>query len=213
MSQNRLQSWQHKSAKSLVTLSLLYTFVYVYPIYAYPVSTSVVKNFHIAEYTIWGFFIVDYMIQFQLSTSKKSFLKSEWLSLLFAIVPFFRPIRAIRGVIFLRQASTRPKESMLLSIPWILAAIGILMTLILSASILNVERNVPGSSIHTVGDALWWSLLTLTGMGGNDSPVTGEGKLYAATLIVFGIGLLASLTGYIASWMLKQIYALSANDE
>jgi len=56
-------------------------------------------------------------------------------------------------------------------------------------------------------------LLTLTGMGGNDSPVTGEGKLFAATLIVFGIGLLASLTGYFASWMLKQTYALSAKDE
>ena len=90
---------------------------------------------------------------------------------------------------------------------------GILMMRILGASILNVERNVSGSSIHTTGDALWWSLLTLTGMGGNISPVTGEGKFIAATLIVFGIGLLASLTGYFASWILKQTYALSEKAE
>lgn len=201
----RLKMWQKRSAWPLIGLSLLYTFVYVYPIYWYPISTDLKSMCLTVEYVCWAVFVADYAVQLRLAEDKKRFFKSEWIALLFVVVPFFRPIRAIRGIVFARQASTRPRDSMVASIPWIIASIGVLMMIIMGAAVLSVERFAPGANIKTPSDALWWALVTVTTIGyGDRYPVTNEGRLLAAVLIVFGIGLLASLTGYIASWIIKQ---------
>lgn len=202
---DRLDVWQRRSAWPLVGLSLLYTLVYVYPIFAYPAPHVLSALCHFLEYAIWALFVLDYAVQFTLATDKKRFLKKEWLALIFVVVPFFRPIRAVRGLVFLRQASTRPRESLLMSIPWILATSAALMMVIMAASMLDVERFAPGSNIHTTSDALWWSLVTVTTIGyGDKFPVTNEGRLLAAVLIIFGLGLISSLTGYFASWILQK---------
>ena len=204
---DRLDIWQRRTAWPLVGLSLLYTLVYVYPIFAYPAPHAVATLCHVLEYAIWAVFIVDYAIQYVLARDKGAFLKKEWLALIFVVVPFFRPIRAVRGVVFLRQASTRPRESLMMTIPWILAATTALMMIIMAASILDVERFAPGGNIHTPSDALWWALVTVTTIGyGDKFPVTNEGRLIAAVLIVFGLGLISSLTGYFASWILQKAH-------
>lgn len=219
MATNRLETWQRKSAWTLVVLSLVYTFAYVFPIFAYPVKPWIADSCHVLEYGTWGVFIADYLVQLQLADNKKVFLKSEWLALLFVCVPFLRPVRAIRGVVFLRQASTRPRKSLLVTIPWIIGAVTVLMMIVMAAAVLNVERFAPGGNIHTPSDALWWALVTVTTIGyGDKFPVTNEGRLLAAVLILFGIGLISSLTGYFASWILKEMQAQrevekSANSE
>ena len=181
-------------------LRLLYTFVYVLPIFAYPAPHVLSTLCHTLEYVIWGVFIVDYAIQFHLAAFKTKFLKREWLALIFVVVPFFRPIGAVRGIVFLRQPSTRPRELLMTTIPWILAATTALMMIIMAASMLDVERFAPGANIHTPSEALWWSLVTVTTIGyGDKFPVTNEGRLLAAVLIIFGLGLISSLTGYFAS--------------
>ena len=119
---DRLDIWQRRSAWPLVALSLLYTFVYVYPIFAYPAPRELSTLCHVSEYVIWALFILDYGVQFFLAQRKRSFLKKEWLALIFVIVPFLRPIRAARGIVFLRQASTRSRESLMITIPRILLA-------------------------------------------------------------------------------------------
>lgn len=204
---NRLDTWQRRSAWTLVVLSLLYTFVYVYPIFAYPAPHWAATLCHAGEYVIWAIFVVDYVIQVSLAPNRWKFLKKEWLALIFVIVPFFRPIRAVRGVIYLRQASTRRRESLMVTIPWILAATTTLMMIIMAAATLDVERFAPGGNIHTPSDALWWALTTITTIGyGDKYPVTNEGRLVAAVLIIFGLGLLSSLTGYFASWILQKVH-------
>lgn len=204
---DRLDAWQRRTAWPLVGLSLLYTLVYVYPIFAYPAPHAIGSLCHALEYVIWAVFIADYAIQYYLAPDKRAFLKKEWLALIFVVVPFFRPIRAVRGVVFLRQASTRPRESLMMTIPWILAATTALMMIIMAASILDVERFAPGGNIHTPSDALWWALVTVTTIGyGDKFPVTNEGRLIAAVLIIFGLGLISSLTGYFASWILQKAH-------
>ena len=193
------------SAWPLAALAMAYVLVYVFPIFAYPVTPRLATGCHAIEYLIWGVFVVDYVFQLMLAGNKKEFLRKEWLSMLFVAFPFFRPIRVLRAVIILRQATSRPQNTVLSSMPWVIAMLGPLMMLISAAAELNVERFAPGSNIHSVGDALWWSLVTMTTIGyGDKYPVTTEGRLIAAVLIIFGIGIVASLTGYFASWMFKQ---------
>jgi voltage-gated potassium channel len=201
---SRLKRWQDISAWPIIFLSFAYIAVYVIPIYCYPLRPGLSTTFHVAEYVIWGVFILDYAVQFQLAANKKSFFRHEWLSLLFVVFPFLRPVRAVRGIIFIRQASTK-KSSLVRSLPAILATMAILLVVIAGAAVLSAERFAPGATIKTPSDALWWAVTALTTSGGgNLGPVTVEGRLIATFLLVFGLGLLASMTGYVASWVLHE---------
>ena len=90
------------------------------------------------------------------------------------------------------------------------------MIIIMGAAVLDIERNAPGSNIHTPIDALWWGLVTVTTIGyGDKFPVTDEGRLIAGVLIIFGVAMISTLTATFAAWILsheEQIEEL-ADDE
>src|SRR5204862_2850619 len=59
------------------------------------------------------------------------------------------------------------------------------------------------NNIQSVGDALWWAVVTTTTVGyGDVSPVTGEGRLIAVGLMVVGIGFIGVFTATITSFFL-----------
>ena len=62
-----------------------------------------------------------------------------------------------------------------------------------------VESSADGTKISTFGDALWWSIATVTTVGyGDVYPVTAEGKVIASMLMIMGImvlGLFISTLG------------------
>ena len=201
---DRLSNWQQLSAWPVIVLSFAYILVYVAPIYWYPLPSALATTCHVAEYVIWAAFIADYAIQLSLASDKQDFLRHEWFTLLFVVFPFFRPVRAVRGVLFFRQASTK-KKSLVHSLPAILGSMAVLLVVIAAAAVLNAERFAPHATITTTSNALWYALTTLTTSGGgNLAPVTTEGRLISAFLLIFGVGLLTSMTGYVASWVLTQ---------
>jgi voltage-gated potassium channel len=199
-----LLRWQQASAWPIIVLSFAYIAVYVTPIYWYPISPWLETTCRIAEYAIWAFFIIDYAVQFSLASDRRYFFRHEWLTLVFVVFPFFRPVRAVRGVLFIRQASTK-KKSLVRSLPGIIGSMAILLVVIAGAAVLNAERFAPHATITTPSDALWWAITAITTSGGgNLAPVTNEGRIIAAFLLIFGLGLLTSMTGYVASWVLHQ---------
>ena len=51
-------------------------------------------------------------------------------------------------------------------------------------------------------DALWWEIVTLSTVGyGDVYPVTPEGKIFASTLMILGIGLFGAITATMASYL------------
>jgi voltage-gated potassium channel len=67
------------------------------------------------------------------------------------------------------------------------------------------ERHAPGSNIHTLGESLWWSAVTVTTVGyGDFVPVTTQGRITA--ILIMGIGLLtlAVITAQVASSFVTQ---------
>jgi voltage-gated potassium channel len=72
-----------------------------------------------------------------------------------------------------------------------------------SIAILQFE-GPPDSNIKTAGDALWWAMATVTTVGyGDKFPVTPEGRIIASFLMVCGVGLFGTLSGFVASWFLR----------
>jgi voltage-gated potassium channel Kch len=68
--------------------------------------------------------------------------------------------------------------------------------------VFEAEKYSDASNIQSFGDALWWSLVSVTTAGYGDSfPVTTEGRAVTGLLMFVGIGLFSSLTASLAAWV------------
>ena len=199
-----LHHWQKKMAMPTLVFSLVYTASFVYPIYWYPVSNGVKMTCQLINYFTWAIFALDYVVQIKLAPDNKKYFKTHIFELILVVLPFFRPLRALRALLFTTQASFRSRKSLIKSIPLVMTGAAILMIVIMGAAILDIERNAPGSNIHTPMDALWWGLVTVTTIGyGDKFPVTTEGRLVAGILIIFGIAMISTITASFAAWILS----------
>ena len=62
--------------------------------------------------------------------------------------------------------------------------------------LLAAENRADGSAIRSFGDALWYSLITITTVGYGDlSPVTPLGRLVGILFALSSVGILAALIG------------------
>jgi voltage-gated potassium channel len=131
------------------------------------------------------------------------FIKHNWLSIIAVVVPFFRTLRVLRVLLVLRGLSPYLKSRA--SKVGLIIGVTLPVTLFSSAlSIFEAERYAEGSNITSFGDAIWWSVVSVTTVGYGDSfPVTTEGRYVAAFLMFIGIGLFSSITELIAAWVVE----------
>jgi len=67
------------------------------------------------------------------------------------------------------------------------------------------ERHAPGSDIHTLGESVWWALVTVTTVGyGDYTPVTVPGRITACLIMGIGLVTLAVITAQVASSFVDQ---------
>jgi voltage-gated potassium channel len=67
------------------------------------------------------------------------------------------------------------------------------------------ERHAPRSNIHTLGESLWWSAVTVTTVGyGDFFPVTIPGRITAGLIMGIGLLTLAVVTAQVASSFVTQ---------
>lgn len=99
------------------------------------------------------------------------------------------------------EARSRLAESTLLSgilVVFLVATVG-------AMAIVYVESPVEGSNIKTGSDALWYALVTIATVGyGDRYPVTQNGRLIGAAMIVVGVGIFSVITGFISTRFLAK---------
>jgi len=113
------------------------------------------------------------------------------------------PLRLVLLLRVLNRGATKELRGRI-----ILYVSGATVLLLLTASLaeLDAERHHAGANITSFGDALWWSLTTITTVGyGDRYPVTTEGRWVAAGLMVGGVALLGIVTASIASWLIERV--------
>jgi voltage-gated potassium channel Kch len=64
----------------------------------------------------------------------------------------------------------------------------------------RVENDAPGANITTAADAVWYTFVTITTVGyGDQYPVTPWGRVIGVGIMIAGVGLFGTLTGYLAN--------------
>jgi hypothetical protein len=72
-----------------------------------------------------------------------------------------------------------------------------------SLQILYLEQNAPDANITTASDALWYTMVTISTVGyGDQYPVTDPGRVLGSLIIVVGVGIFGTFTGYLANLFL-----------
>jgi voltage-gated potassium channel len=67
-----------------------------------------------------------------------------------------------------------------------------------------VEHNIEGTKITNMGDAFWWAIVTVTTVGyGDVYPITAEGRLIAAFLMIVGIAILGILISTLGAGLIE----------
>ena len=168
-----------------------------------------VERFDLA---LCGLFLADFLVRLRMARGHRlRFVRSNWLDLVGAI-PLVGPLRTARLMRLVRilrfarlavlgrrlvrhydlpVAPTQTFVNLVLAttLVWVLAA----------WSFFSFEEGI-NESITGFGDALWWSMTTLSTVGYGDLyPVTDGGRVVAVGTMIFGVGVLGILAGTIAT--------------
>jgi len=158
--------------------------------------------------------LTDFVMRFRRARSKWQFMKWGWIDLLASIpnIPILRIgrfVRILRVLQLIRAIRASQKISQLLMRNRMqtgvasVAVTSFLLVMFCSVAILLCEQQDPNANIKSSGDALWWSVTTITTVGyGDRYPVTTQGRVVAALLMFSGIGLFGVLSGLGASYFL-----------
>ncbi len=118
------------------------------------------------------------------------------------ILRLFRLIRVVR---LLRQLGVRTVVTSLVHNRAGSALLSLLLVAILvmefgSLTILGIESQSPDANIQTSSDAMWYLLVSMSTVGyGDRYPVTENGRILGAMVIVMGVGIFGTLTGFLAN--------------
>jgi voltage-gated potassium channel len=155
-------------------------------------------------------FFIDFVIRFRAAESKLQFMKWGWIDLVASIpsIEVLRVGRFVRVLRVLRLLRGIRSLHRLLAILFVSRTRGGVASVVMMAFLLVTFSSIailfcetdPASNIKTAGDAVWWSMTTVTTVGyGDRYPVTAAGRVVASVLMIGGMGLFGTLSGIVAS--------------
>ena len=196
-----VSQWEIRTNIPMALLGLVYLACYSAEV-VFPDNLQLVSYLEIVSQIIWLIFLLDLIMRFFAVKRFGRFLRKNWLEMVSLMLLFVRFLRVFRAVLALtaikRFSSNRASATglyvlMLMPLTWFTGAV----------AVLDAESASPGGSITNLREALWWSLATITTVGyGDKYPITLEGQLIAAVLMIAGISLFSAGAAMFATWML-----------
>ncbi|HUK73244.1 MAG TPA: ion channel [Streptosporangiaceae bacterium] len=184
----RLAKYEARTREPLDLLALATLWLVVVPWGDFGHEAAyIVLAFRVALSAVYG---TDIAIRSALTPRHVQYALTHPLALVSVVIP---PVRVLFSLRLIRSMFRRGHLGRFLVTAAVLVLNGAVIVYLF-------ERHVPGSNIHTLGDALWWSCVTVTTVGyGDFYPVTTGGRITACFIMGTGLLTLAVVTAQVAS--------------
>lgn len=147
---------------------------------------------------------VDVAVRCRLAPHGWTYFRTHPFTVMAVIVP---PIRLASS---LRLIKSMFEQGRLLR--FLLAAVALLINGIILVYL--YEKDAPGATIGTFGEAMWWGIVTVSTVGyGDEYPITVGGRLVATMVMLMGMVTLAVITAQISATYVRQANARAAAGE
>jgi voltage-gated potassium channel len=159
-------------------------------------------------------FVIDLLQRLRIATDRRAYMVRGWGWLdAIGTIPLLRFFRLLRIIRVMRIVGRMGGLGSALKVFFAnRAAGGLLFVLLLaiyvlelgSLAVLAAERSDPEANIRTASDAVWYTIVTMSTVGyGDRYPVTELGRLVGALIIVIGVGVFGTFTGFLANAFLS----------
>jgi voltage-gated potassium channel len=200
-----LQRWEDRTEWPLACVAVVFLVVYSIQVLAHPGGfTSRVLG--VMLFALWAPFAIDYLIRLTLAHQRRRWFVRHILDFVIVAVPFVRPLRLLRLVVIVAAVQKAFGDAVRGRIVIYTATSAVLLVYAASLAVLDAERSDPSARIKNFGDAVWWSITTITTVGyGDFYPVTADGRLVAVLLMIGGISLIGMVTAMVATWIVQRV--------
>ncbi len=196
----------------MLVLSILFVPILVLPLLE-NLTVQQTSWLEIADNVLWACFAAEYFTRLRLARDRVHFVATNLIDLAVVALPLLRPLRVVTNLRLLQAsriviAGFRGGKlgDKMVNGHSVTATAFVLMSLTTTAAALvyHAERFAPDSKIHTVGDAFWWAVVTVSTVGyGDYYPITTEGRVIAAVLMFVGVSTSALIAAAFASMFIK----------
>ena len=170
------------------------------------------KPLEYASLSIWGIFIIDFLIKFALAPQKLRFFRTNWLTAISLVIPalrlfrLLRVLRLLRGVRLVKVVASLNRGMKSLGATMgrrgfkYVMLLSIFVTFGGAAGMFALEKNNPG--FENYGMTLWWTAMRVITAGSDYWPQTSEGRGLAFILALFGYAIFGYVTATLASFFI-----------
>jgi voltage-gated potassium channel len=193
--------------------------------YLLPVPLQVKQVLYILDSLNAFILLVDFCYRFYCAPSRsRYFVTHGWLDLIGGLpgVPALRLARVptlTSRLRWLRRETpqeVRQDARKRLASSTLLSTIIVVLLVVTIGSILVVlvEKDAPNGNIVTGGDAVWWSVVTVSTVGyGDRYPTTPAGRLIGVAMMVVGVSMFTVLTSFIATNLVSRRHSAEQKGE
>lgn len=173
------------------------------------------KMLEYVSLSIWGLFILDFILKFFLAPNKIGYLKKSWLTAISLVIPALRIfrlagairlLRGLRGIRFIRVVSSLNRSMKSLGKTMSRRGFGYvtLLTILIifggAAGMFSLERGNP--DFESYSSSLWWTAMRVITAGSASWPITPEGRTLGFLIAVYGYAIFGYVTATIATFFI-----------
>jgi voltage-gated potassium channel len=191
----RLAAYEARTQTALDVLALATLWLTVVPPGDFGTTDGVRDVVLIARFGVSVIYAIDMTIRCALARRHVHYALTHPIGIVSVLWP---PARVIFSVRLVREMFRRGHLERFLLAASVLVLDGAVIVYLF-------ERHAPHSNIRTLGEALWWSVTTVTTVGyGDFTPVTAPGRVTACFIMAIGLLTLAVITAQVASSFVAQ---------
>jgi voltage-gated potassium channel len=204
--QKRVKGWLDRLDWLLAVAALLFLGAYAWPILQPHLDRSWRAVCGGVTLTAWLLFVADYGVRLWVARDRRGYFAKHLLDLLIVALPALRPLRLLRLVVLFRVLNRKAAATLRGRVPLYVTISATTLVVCAAIAVLGAERSAPSSNIRSIGDALWWAVVTVTTVGyGDHFPVTVQGRCIAVGLMIGGVALIGVVTASFAAWFIDRV--------